>query len=47
MAMIYVAGGARVSTTSSFAQEFGRQLRLGGVDRGGRVDGPGNPLVWS
>ncbi len=46
MTVIYVADGARVATPTSPAQEFDRQLWLGGVDPGRRVGGAGNPLLW-
>ena len=47
MTVIYVADGARVTTPTSPAQEFDRQLWLGGVEPGGGVDGPDNPVAWS
>lgn len=47
MTVIYVADGARVTTPNSPAQDFDRQLWLGGVEPGGGVDGPDNPVAWS
>ncbi len=45
MTVIYVADGARVATPAHPAQEFDRQLWLGGGEPGTRVDGVMNPRI--
>lgn len=46
MTVIYVADGAKVADDLTEAQEFDRQMWLGGRKRGERVDHEVNPLVW-
>lgn len=45
MTVIYMADGTHVAPTANPAQEFDRQLWLGGPAPGERIDGPLNPVV--
>ena len=45
MTVIYVADGACIAPPANPAQEFDRQIWLGGRAPGLRVDGGGNPLI--
>jgi ectoine hydroxylase-related dioxygenase (phytanoyl-CoA dioxygenase family) len=46
MTIIWYADGAHVTAPNSPAQDFDRQLWLGGLEPGDLANGPKNPVVW-